>query len=97
MSKATCKTNLAYNISSSASRLTPATTGVYSTTKAAVAAILAKELGPRNIRVNAVNPGMVETAGVHAAGLHEFSVITVPFTSRSARAGPRCRGSTSLH
>ena len=30
---------------------------------------LAKELGPRNIRVNSINPGMVETEGVHAAGL----------------------------
>ena len=32
---------------------------------------LAKELGPRKIRVNSINPGMVETEGVHAAGIAE--------------------------
>lgn len=45
---------------------------VYSATKGAVDAItrsLAAELGPRKIRVNSINPGMVETEGVHAAGL----------------------------
>ncbi len=47
---------------------------VYSATKAAVDAVtksLAKELGPKNIRVNSINPGMVETEGVHAAGFLE--------------------------
>jgi 3-oxoacyl-[acyl-carrier protein] reductase len=62
------------NISSVAATSAPATTVVYSATKAAVDAVtkvLAKELGPRNIRVNSINPGMVETEGVHAAGIAE--------------------------
>ncbi len=62
------------NISSGASTLTPPNTSVYSATKAAVDAVtrsLAKELGPRNIRVNSINPGMVETEGVHAGGFAE--------------------------
>jgi 3-oxoacyl-[acyl-carrier protein] reductase len=62
------------NISSIASTSAPATSSVYSGTKGAVDTItkvLAKELGPKNIRVNAINPGMVETEGVHAAGFAE--------------------------
>jgi 3-oxoacyl-[acyl-carrier protein] reductase len=60
------------NTSSIASTLSPAGTSVYSATKAAVDAVtrsLAKELGPRHIRVNSVNPGMVETEGTHRAGI----------------------------
>lgn len=59
------------NISSGAGINPPAGTTVYSATKAAVDAVtkaLSKELGPKNIRVNSLNPGMVETEGVHAAG-----------------------------
>src|SRR5947209_1302981 len=62
------------NISSIASTYAPAYASVYSATKAAVDAVtksLAKELGRRKIRVNSINPGMVETEGVHAAGIAE--------------------------
>jgi 3-oxoacyl-[acyl-carrier protein] reductase len=62
------------NISSTVTSLTPPNSSVYTGTKGAVDAItrtLAKELGPRNIRVNAINPGMVETEGVIAAGFNE--------------------------
>jgi 3-oxoacyl-[acyl-carrier protein] reductase len=47
------------NISSVVSSLTPPNAAVYAATKAAVDAVtrsLAKQLGPRNIRVNAINP-----------------------------------------
>ncbi len=62
------------NISSLASSLTPPTGVIYNATKAAVDAItrtLAKELGPRKIRVNSINPGMVVTEGVLAGGYTE--------------------------
>ena len=60
------------NIGSGASSMRPPNSTVYTATKAAVDAItgvLAKELGPRKIRVNSISPGMIETEGVHAAGL----------------------------
>jgi len=60
------------NIGSTASSLTPPSTAVYTATKGAVDAVthvLAKELGPKKIRVNSINPGIVETEGVHAIGM----------------------------
>ncbi len=62
------------NISSIVGEMPVATAAVYSATKAAVDAItvaLSKELGPRKIRVNSLNPGMVETEGLHTAGIAE--------------------------
>jgi 3-oxoacyl-[acyl-carrier protein] reductase len=60
------------NIGSVVARITPPHSAVYTGTKGAVDAItgvLSRELGPRRIRVNAINPGMIETEGTHAAGL----------------------------
>jgi 3-oxoacyl-[acyl-carrier protein] reductase len=59
------------NISSAITSMLPANSSVYSATKGAVDAItgvLAKELGPRGIRVNAILPGIVVTEGTQAAG-----------------------------
>ena len=61
------------NISSGVTKLTPPNFSIYTGTKGAVDAItgsLAKELGGRKIRVNAINPGMIATEGVHTAGFN---------------------------
>jgi 3-oxoacyl-[acyl-carrier protein] reductase len=68
------------NIGSLASVLTPPTAVIYNATKGAVDAItrtLAKELGPRKIRVNAIRPGMVITEGVVTGGFHESEFRTM--------------------
>jgi 3-oxoacyl-[acyl-carrier protein] reductase len=59
------------NISSTVTRITPPESAVYTASKGAVDSItqvLSKELGPKKIRVNSINPGMVETEGTHTAG-----------------------------
>ncbi|HEY0967991.1 MAG TPA: glucose 1-dehydrogenase [Opitutaceae bacterium] len=59
------------NIGSVVSSITPAASAVYTGTKGAVDAItgvLSNELAPRGIRVNALNPGMIDTEGARSAG-----------------------------
>ena len=59
------------NIGSSVSRITPASSTVYTGSKGALDALTgvwARELGPRKIRVNSINPGLVETEGTHSGG-----------------------------
>ena len=60
------------NISSAVTSVLMPDSAVYTGSKGAVDAItgvLANELGPRKIRVNAINPGVVETEGTQAAGV----------------------------
>ena len=82
------------NIGSAVSRITPATSAVYTGTKGAVDAItgvLARELGPRQIRVNAINPGMIETEGTRTAGMigseFETSLVSQTPLGRVGRPG----------
>jgi 3-oxoacyl-[acyl-carrier protein] reductase len=82
------------NIGSVVSRLTPPNSAVYSGTKGAADAItgvLARELGPRKIRVNAINPGVVETEGTHSAGLigSDFEKASVEQTPLGRTGQPR--------
>jgi 3-oxoacyl-[acyl-carrier protein] reductase len=70
------------NTGSLVTRITPPASAVYSGTKGAIDAItgvLARELGPRKIRVNSIAPGMVETEGTHTAGFigSEFNEMAV--------------------
>ena len=80
------------NIGSTVTSLTPPNTSVYSGTKGAVDAItgvLSKELGPRRIRVNSINPGFVETEGTHSAGIigtdFEKEIVTQTPLGRKGR------------
>jgi len=82
------------NIGSVVSRITPPNSAVYSGTKGAVDAItgvLARELGPKKIRVNTINPGMVETEGTVGAGFigsdMEKQLIAQAPLGRTGRVG----------
>jgi 3-oxoacyl-[acyl-carrier protein] reductase len=74
------------NIGSVVSDITPPASAVYTATKGAVDAVtrvLAKELGPRKIRVNSINPGIIETEGTHTAGF-----IGSDFEKKAAAEAP---------
>ncbi len=82
------------NIGSAVSRITPANSSVYTGTKGAVDAItgvLSRELGARKIRVNTLNPGIVETEGTVSAGFigsdFEKSIVSQVPLGRSGRVG----------
>jgi 3-oxoacyl-[acyl-carrier protein] reductase len=61
------------NIGSAASRMCPPGYSIYAASKSALDAItgvLAKELAPRKVRVNSINPGATLSEGTVAAGLY---------------------------
>ncbi|MBN9615015.1 MAG: oxidoreductase [Acidobacteriales bacterium 59-55] len=82
------------NIGSVVSSVTPPDSAVYTGTKGAIDAItgvLAKELAPRKIRVNSINPGFVVTEGTHSAGIagsdFESNVVAQTPLGRSGQVG----------
>jgi 3-oxoacyl-[acyl-carrier protein] reductase len=78
------------NIGSVVSSLTPPATSIYATTKSAVDGItrvLAKELGPRNIRVNSINPGVVDTEGARALGSYDQVASAIKALTSLGRTG----------
>ena len=78
------------NIGSVASTLTPPASSIYAATKSAVDGItrvLAKELGARNIRVNSINPGVVDTEGARAMDTYEEVATAIKVTTPLGRTG----------
>ena len=78
------------NIGSVASTLTPPASSIYSASKSAVNGItrvLAKELGPRNIRVNSINPGVIDTEGARAMDSYEHVAIAFKALTPLGRTG----------
>ena len=78
------------NISSVVSASPLPNSAVYSATKAAVDAVtkaLAKELGPRNIRVNSVLPGATETEGLNASAIAPMIKQSIPAQTPLGRIG----------
>lgn len=71
------------NVSSVLSTLSSPGTPVYNATKSAVDGLtrtFAKELAPKKIRVNSINPGLIETEGIHAAGIINYADTVVAMT-----------------
>jgi 3-oxoacyl-[acyl-carrier protein] reductase len=81
------------NVGSAITRTTPPNSAVYTGTKAAIdgiTGVLARELGPKRIRVNSVNPGVVETEGARSAGVigSDFEKNAVAQTSLGRTGQP---------
>lgn len=82
------------NVGSAVTELHPPTSAVYTATKGAVDAVtrvLANELGPRKVRVNSINPGVVDTEGTQTAGIigSEFEANAVAKTPLGRYAQPK--------
>ena len=78
------------NIGSVVSALTPPATSIYAATKSAVDGItrvLAKELGPHNIRVNSINPGVVDTEGARALDSYDQVANAIKALTPLGRTG----------
>ena len=78
------------NIGSVASTLTPPASSIYAASKSAVNGItrvLAKELGPRNIRVNSINPGVIDTEGARAMDSYEQVASAIRALTPLGRTG----------
>ena len=78
------------NIGSVVSTLTPPATSIYAATKSAVDGItrvLAKELGPHNIRVNSINPGVVDTEGARALDSYDQVANAIKALTPLGRTG----------
>jgi 3-oxoacyl-[acyl-carrier protein] reductase len=78
------------NIGSVASTLTPLASSIYASTKSAVDSItrvLAKELGPRNVRVNSINPGVIDTEGARLMETYEQVAKAIKALTPLGRTG----------
>ena len=78
------------NIGSVASTLTPPASSIYAATKSAVDGItrvLGKELGSRNIRVNSINPGVVDTEGARAMDSYDLVASAIKALTPLGRMG----------
>ena len=78
------------NIGSVASTLTPPASSIYSASKSAangITRVLAKELGPRNIRVNSINPGVIDTEGARAMDSYEHVASALKALTPLGRTG----------
>ncbi len=89
------------NIGSLSGQMATAGLSIYSASKGALNSItvaLSKELGPRKIRVNAINPGMVATEGLHSAGVsgNDFEEEVLKVTPLGRIGQPEDIGRTAV-